>query len=146
MNAIRKSTRIAFWQTLQRALPGWRHPVEPDQFCDQLDFYHPDGHRLFFQFHRRRFGLVIAGEFNTDLYWNGGGRGTFFGPGCTKRLEAELAEVLAEYSIKPMPLCPDQGTCHHGCRESCWRVANCGPLSGVFPNNEWPSDLKGGTP
>jgi len=35
--------------------------------------------------------------------------------------------------------CPDGGTCHHGCHDSeCFRVSNCGPLSGVYPNDEWP--------
>ena len=42
--------------------------------------------------------------------------------------------------------CPDGGTCHHGCNLSrpkspCWRVRYCGPLSGVFPGDEWPADL-----
>lgn len=36
--------------------------------------------------------------------------------------------------------CPDGGTCHHGCTTSCFRVATCGPLSDVFPNDEWPVD------
>lgn len=38
--------------------------------------------------------------------------------------------------------CPDGGTCHHGCYASdvsCYRVAYCGPLSGVFPNDRWPT-------
>jgi hypothetical protein len=97
--AARKSTRLRFWNVLREALPGWRAPSEPDRFCDQLDFYHPDGHRLFFQFPRRRFGLVIAGEFNTDLYWNGGSDGAFHGPGCMRRLEKTVAEVLASYHL-----------------------------------------------
>lgn len=39
--------------------------------------------------------------------------------------------------------CPDDGACHHACPgDECWRVANCGPLSGVFPGNEWPDRVK----
>lgn len=34
--------------------------------------------------------------------------------------------------------CPDDGTCHHGCLVGCWRVQTCCPLSGVFPDDEWP--------
>ncbi|QDF18551.1 hypothetical protein SEA_PUPPER_65 [Gordonia phage Pupper] len=40
--------------------------------------------------------------------------------------------------------CPDDGTCHHFCQEmqtGCWRVGTCGPLSGVFPNNQWPDEV-----
>lgn len=41
--------------------------------------------------------------------------------------------------------CPDDGTCHHNCEvypgRSCWRVHNAGPLSGVFPDDEWPRPL-----
>jgi|SRR6185437_2933895 len=37
--------------------------------------------------------------------------------------------------------CPDGGTCHHGCldSENCYRVEACGPLSGVYPGDRWPS-------
>ena len=35
--------------------------------------------------------------------------------------------------------CPDDGTCHHGCKkDNCFRVGHCGPLSDVFSNNQWP--------
>lgn len=34
--------------------------------------------------------------------------------------------------------CPDGGRCHHDCTESCFRVNHASPLSGVFPNDEWP--------
>lgn len=43
--------------------------------------------------------------------------------------------------------CPDGGKCHHECLSygthhdgtyTCWRVINAGPLSNVFPNDEWP--------
>lgn len=35
-------------------------------------------------------------------------------------------------------LCPDRGTCHHGCTRGCFRVKFCAPLSGTFPGNRWP--------
>lgn len=40
--------------------------------------------------------------------------------------------------------CPDEGTCHHGCEvgRPCFRVLCCGPLSGVYPRDEWPQDLR----
>lgn len=37
--------------------------------------------------------------------------------------------------------CPDAGVCHHECEVGCWRVSNTGPLSGVYPNNEWPDSI-----
>lgn len=38
--------------------------------------------------------------------------------------------------------CPDGGVCHHDCAESeCFRVRSAGPVSGVFPNNEWPAHV-----
>lgn len=37
--------------------------------------------------------------------------------------------------------CPDGGYCHHGCAERCWRVSAAGPLSGVFPDDEWPASV-----
>jgi hypothetical protein len=42
-------------------------------------------------------------------------------------------------------VCPDGGRCHHQCAElnsgRCWRVVTCGPLSGVYPGDQWPSDV-----
>lgn len=38
--------------------------------------------------------------------------------------------------------CPDDGTCHHQCEIGCFRVEKCGPLSNVYPNDEWPDDVK----
>lgn len=38
--------------------------------------------------------------------------------------------------------CPDGGVCHHECSDgslrSCFRVACCAPLSGVYVNDRWP--------
>ena len=39
--------------------------------------------------------------------------------------------------------CPDGGTCHHECSPpACFRVKCCGPLSGVYPRDEWPADIR----
>jgi hypothetical protein len=40
----------------------------------------------------------------------------------------------------PAVMCPDMGVCGHYCRPGteCFRTVHCGPLSGVFPNDEWP--------
>lgn len=39
--------------------------------------------------------------------------------------------------------CPDGGRCHHGCdAASCFRVRTCAPLSGVFPDDEWPREVE----
>lgn len=40
--------------------------------------------------------------------------------------------------------CPDGGTCHHQCaaRALCFRVTECGPLSGVYPGDRWPADVR----
>lgn len=37
--------------------------------------------------------------------------------------------------------CPDGGKCHHGCARRCFRVLTAGPLSGVFPGDEWPQEI-----
>lgn len=39
--------------------------------------------------------------------------------------------------------CPDGGTCHHECGTgTCFRVACCGPLSGRYPDDAWPADVR----
>lgn len=43
----------------------------------------------------------------------------------------------------PWP-CPDGGVCHHECAvAACFRVRYCGPLSGIFPENQWPEETTG---
>jgi hypothetical protein len=38
--------------------------------------------------------------------------------------------------------CPDGGACHHECSYlECFRVRSCGPLSGVFPQDQWPLEV-----
>lgn len=38
--------------------------------------------------------------------------------------------------------CPDDGVCHHDCCQSCFRVLHCGPLSGVYVDDDWPVGVK----
>lgn len=69
--------------------------------------------------------------------------------GCEHRQEVETG--APDYHERWMPheqchaharRCPDDGRCWHNCGEgSCWRVSACGPLSGVFPRNEWPDEI-----
>lgn len=44
---------------------------------------------------------------------------------------------------KPNPMwrCPDGGYCHHECTSNCFRVLACGPLSDVFPGDDWPEEV-----
>lgn len=43
---------------------------------------------------------------------------------------------------EPKRKCPDDGTCHHDCGVGpCFRVQTCGPLSGVYPRDEWPASV-----
>jgi hypothetical protein len=37
--------------------------------------------------------------------------------------------------------CPDGGACHHVCTSGCFRVRKCGPISGVYENDEWPPEI-----
>lgn len=43
-----------------------------------------------------------------------------------------------------MMICPDGGTCHHECTGPCFRVQHCAPLSGVYPRDQWPEEVKDG--
>lgn len=36
--------------------------------------------------------------------------------------------------------CPDGGACHHRCKDKCFRVKCCSPLSGVYKNDKWPDE------
>lgn len=40
--------------------------------------------------------------------------------------------------------CPDQGRCNHHCRatQACFRVLLAGPLSGIYPDDTWPADIR----
>lgn len=45
-----------------------------------------------------------------------------------------------------MTTCPDDGTCHHECKDTtCFRVRCCGPLSGVYVGDQWPEFIRKAT-
>lgn len=54
---------------------------------------------------------------------------------------AEALEWLEERDSL-LQRCPDGGKCHHRCRDRCWRVIHCGPLSGVYPGDDWPDEIR----
>jgi hypothetical protein len=49
-----------------------------------------------------------------------------------------------EAALNGEAVCPDGGKCHHECPAAieCFRVGSCGPLSGVFPDDEWPPAIR----
>lgn len=55
----------------------------------------------------------------------------------------ELVEQWVHEAVRT-GRCPDKGTCHHQCRAAsrCSRVIDCGPLSGVYPGDRWPEDVR----
>lgn len=62
-------------------------------------------------------------------------------------LDREVAQTPITGGLLPSYSCPDGGTCHHDCGQypqpssGCWRTHNAGPLSGVYPNDDWPRPL-----
>lgn len=73
-------------------------------------------------------GIVVQAPFDMgpggcDVRWPGG------------RCFEQTDQLL------PAPGCPDGGTCHHNCQDKCFRVQCCGPLSGVYADDEWPADV-----
>lgn len=64
-------------------------------------------------------------------------------PGETPRHHHDCNSV--EEGHERRPACPDGGTCHGKCDKYnggyCSRVGSCGPLSGVFPDDEWPAEI-----
>lgn len=69
------------------------------------------------------------------------------GAKCAARadsLDAAKADPLREPRHGGFAVdCPDGGRCHHQCAtsSSCFRVRECAPLSGVYPNDEWPESV-----
>lgn len=72
-------------------------------------------------------------------------------PGALSAVEAlatrDWYDQRAAEEVRPTGLrtiCPDGGTCHHQCGVSqiCFRVDCCEPLSGVYPNDEWPLGVR----
>lgn len=57
-------------------------------------------------------------------------------------VEAQQAYAEEVRARTELPGCPDGGTCHHACGTgACFRVLNAGPLSGVFPTDQWPMNV-----
>lgn len=55
------------------------------------------------------------------------------------QLILHAGDVLTVRDDTPPRECPDNGWCHHSCEPwFCFRVNCCGPLSDVYPNDEWP--------
>jgi hypothetical protein len=54
--------------------------------------------------------------------------------------EIPADDLLPPAAPDPAVMCPDMGVCGHYCRPGteCFRTVHCGPLSGVFPHDEWP--------
>lgn len=59
-----------------------------------------------------------------------------------RQMSTEITGVPAPIGSQAERGCPDGGTCHHACLRQCFRVQSCGPLSGVYPDNEWPEDIR----
>lgn len=68
----------------------------------------------------------------------------WYGPGGRGRAQAALRRIYEAEENAPRTICPDGGTCHHTCAIDalCFRVETCGPLSGVYPNDEWPRGVR----
>ena len=50
-------------------------------------------------------------------------------------------DIVASGPGNELP-CPDGGVCGHSCQQVCFRVRSCGPLSGVYPDDQWPSQIR----
>lgn len=64
-------------------------------------------------------------------------------PGEAIELIRSTLDSLARNYGLATGTCPDAGTCHHACAPGtrCWRVDHAGPLSGVYPGDDWPADM-----
>jgi hypothetical protein len=58
-------------------------------------------------------------------------------PEYAAHIDRLVAEADAEIAAGPRG-CPDGAICHHGCSYGCFRVAAAGPLTGVYPGDDWP--------
>jgi hypothetical protein len=62
------------------------------------------------------------------------------------RWDDEEAETDNEIDAQPHRAegCPDGGACHHECgsEKACLRVIAAGPLSGVYPGDRWPQEVR----
>jgi hypothetical protein len=56
----------------------------------------------------------------------------------------EDVQQAFDRSLYESSMCPDGARCHRSCgtlATSCYRVRTCGPMSGRFPNDEWPPEI-----
>jgi len=95
---------------------------------------------------------VVYAEVQTDATFEGGysyrmltGGGTFtvLGGRYGESVRLKATDEDDEDEVVLRAKCPDDGTCHHDCDAEgpCWRVLACGPLSGVYPGDEWPIEI-----
>lgn len=82
-----------------------------------------------------------GGEY-ADHRWMIAKDGTPYPEGTQFEAEADPVAEPTPVASGPQRRCPDGGACHHDCgEETCWRAFFAEPLSGVYPNDTWPSDL-----
>lgn len=105
-----------------------------------------------------RFGQYTAEAGDGGWYWeldfltrignDGRGAGDTFAVRITKviaawtrHMEERAAAGVPPDVAWPGNGCPDGGACARACISACLRVRNCGPLSGVYANDEWPTEV-----
>lgn len=49
----------------------------------------------------------------------------------------ELVEDAGNGNVRNPNGCKDGGTCHHDCRDGCFREKNCVPFSGSGLDDNW---------
>jgi hypothetical protein len=67
-------------------------------------------------------------------------------PEYRARIARLIAEADAQLAGQADGRCPDGATCHHGCSRGCFRVRYAGPLTGVYPGDDWPDEIKAAHP
>lgn len=61
----------------------------------------------------------------------------------TMRLKDRAWRAERETQLPLIRVCPDAAGCNNECgQSSCWRVKHGGPLSGLFPHDEWPEKIR----
>jgi hypothetical protein len=67
-----------------------------------------------------------------------------YGHGMGLPRSREDVQQAFDRSLYESSMCPDGARCHRSCgtlATSCYRVRTCGPMSGRFPNDEWPPEI-----
>ena len=97
-----KPDRFAVYNIFLEVLEGWSSPgppLNPNDAC-WADWWHPDGHRVWWDGHNGRFGFVQVNEFNADLlHYAGRGRG------WKEQLRRDLQRVV-EINMQQCSKCP----------------------------------------